>query len=160
MAGEDMMSNESSVENGLTYLQEMRLAKMVRSKMPSNGRRMPLNRSIRGIRNFADILNDLDEESDDEEAPVDGRRQQRRSSIAKYVAEARPELGRRRAMLSDAIAWKSMAKYVDDCDDDDDLAIWHSFYSKPVQRQLWGDPHLVVCTVLFVGHDGRDQLVS
>ena len=166
MTGKDMINHESPPGEGLTYLEEMRLAKMVRRSMPANGRRIALQRTQSASRNLlggaaaprrgsAIYLDDVDEESDededkdegDEEAPVVGG-------------------GRRSMMLSNINAWKSMAKHITDYNDDDDLAIGTAaddldhdghghgegvpFYTKPVQRQLWGDPHLVVRTMFFV----------
>uniref|UniRef100_A0A7S4AHK8 Uncharacterized protein n=1 Tax=Pseudo-nitzschia australis TaxID=44445 RepID=A0A7S4AHK8_9STRA len=65
----------------------------------------------------------------------------------------------RRSSLSDSDAWKSMAKFVVELDSDSEsdshIGNAHDLenenhsgvnplYAKPVQRQLWGDPHLVV----------------
>jgi len=71
---------------------------------------------------------------------------------------------RRQSMISNASAWKSMAKFIDednhyeteDNSDNSELGDpdhHHTgdsssegipLYTRPVQRQLWGDPHLVV----------------
>ena len=177
---------------GLSYLEELRLAKIVRKRMVGNGMhssrdlfaghrsgstRASLTRNISfrdgTKRTRPSLASDLSAWTSmsmkkslkgdfESESGVD--KKPRAVSNGRTSSAVRENW--RRSTTSDSGAWKSMAKFVVelDCDsdsesnshignaydlEDENHSEVYPLYAKPVQRQLWGDPHLVVRNVVM-----------
>jgi len=174
------LSNEEPPVDGLDYLEEMRLAKMVRNTMVGNGRRSLLQRA-KSSRALISPERNSHPSRVSSYSPRSCSHRPNSSMLSDTTAwmsmkqflqadkgnDIEEEVGistnndsrKRVSSLSDSKAWKSLKVYLPSEDSDDEPYIKDIndedsldengddcllFYTKPVQRQLWGDPHLVV----------------